>query len=481
VETANSTCANHRDRPGTHRCAACHKPLCAECVLNAGDAIYCSAACAGNPARFAARHEGAEKEFFARAGSSEGRRGSAVGSPAPRTSWAAVGLAFLLGGGVVACVCHLVTLNGVPAGYGPGVTVRAASAVPPEPKPTATQSTEVSAEDTREAPVSPAQPPAPEPRPLTLPSPQRGEGRGEGAAPQDLPIIGARVPLGKLAIELEDYWLEPDPPADAACAALSGCIVNNSAAALTLPQVEVTLLDGRQREYKSCKAKLATNVTLNPLMRARGQWAFQVPAKMPMWCAQFTIKEGKDSKAVCIGVNKRTSENTQLVGSDDYRATSDELKAFASPRFLLQQQHEKELAKMDLLAADLDAAQRRLARTERQRKTAETAVAAARVAADRRAAARKDAEAAVRDLDANRPAFIHDEPRWERQAGESKIRLERATSDAASALKNVQDRVAQRDKAANQEREEKRQFDMLKTRFDAQRKVLDDLEKKMAE
>jgi hypothetical protein len=287
--------------------------------------------------------------------------------------------------------------------------------------------------------------------------------------------------LGKLAIELEDYWLEPDPPADAACAALSGCIVNNSAAALTLPQVEVTLLDGRQREYKSCKAKLATNVTLNPLMRARGQWAFQVPAKMPMWCAQFTIKEGKDSKAVCIGVNKRTSENTQLVGSDDYRATSDELKAFASPRFLLQQQHEKELAKMDLILADLDATQKHLDKLARPKKSAETALANAKAAAENRAADVKDAEADLKDLESRRPTFLHDEPRWERQCGESRVRLERLDRDAASADRAWKEKLAQRDKIANQEKEEQKQFDALNRKFDAQRKVLEDLEKKMAE
>jgi len=428
------------------------------------------------------------------------RRIVALGPPAQHTSWAAPLLALLIGGVAVFLYLHVhrqASPTGAASENAAQASASDAAQTQPPPAPTPGKTTGTPNKDEEAAltaqidaanalaavvPPPPAQPlPRSLPKPPPPPTDEKPPVAPEEPPRMEEPIIGAPMPLGKLAIQVEDYWVEPDPPGDTACAAFSGYIANNSAAAMALPQVEVTLLDGERREYKPYKAKLPTSATLNPLMRVKGLWAFQVPAKMPMWCANFKTKEGKDIKALCIGVNKRTSENAQLVGSADYRATSDELKAFASPRFLLQQQYEKELAKMDPIISDMDAVQKRLDRLVKPKKMADTAVAAAKAAADKRAADTKDAEADLKDLEANRPAFIHDEPRWERQVGEARVRLERLIRDKASTDKALKDKLAQCDKIASQEKAEQKQLDTLKTKFDAQRKVLEDLEKKMAE
>ena len=462
-------------------------------------------------------HQDEGEELYARANSKRQRR---VEAPGPRvehtTAWTAALLALLVG---VALAVFLLSHGRKQAGRKAGTSGPAAQAPAPaiaqsQPPPvpavapvagntSGTQTKDEEAALIAQIAAANAQaavvpPPQAQPQPLPLPQllpppppppppvPAELPGQKPPAAPEEAPrieetIIGTRIPLGKLAVEVEDYWLEADPPADIACAALSGCISNHSAAAVALPQVEVTLLDGEQREYKACKSQLATNVTLNPLMKERGRWAFQVPAKMPMWCAQFKTKDGRDLQAVRIGVNKRTLENAQLAETEDYRAVSDEMKAFASPRFLQQQQHRKELAKMDPIISDMDAIQKRLDKLAKPRKVAEAAVAAAKSAADKRADDAKDTEAALKDLESNRPAFIHDAPRWERQCGEARVRLERIVWDAAAADKTLKDKLAQRDKVLNQEKEEQKQFDVLQKKFDAQRKVIEDIEKKMAE
>ena len=48
----DSICVNHHDRAGIYRCATCHKPLCAECVVKSRGSVYCSQTCADNAAKF---------------------------------------------------------------------------------------------------------------------------------------------------------------------------------------------------------------------------------------------------------------------------------------------------------------------------------------------------------------------------------------------------------------------------------------------
>ena len=53
-----SFCINHTDRAATTRCSSCHKPICAECVVASGGAVFCSQRCAEGAARFYARYQG---------------------------------------------------------------------------------------------------------------------------------------------------------------------------------------------------------------------------------------------------------------------------------------------------------------------------------------------------------------------------------------------------------------------------------------
>ena len=47
-----SICVNHTNRAATTRCSSCHKPICDECVVKSGSAIFCSQRCLEGAARF---------------------------------------------------------------------------------------------------------------------------------------------------------------------------------------------------------------------------------------------------------------------------------------------------------------------------------------------------------------------------------------------------------------------------------------------
>ena len=45
-------CINHPGRAAVTRCAACHKPICGECVVSTSDGKFCSRDCAARTADF---------------------------------------------------------------------------------------------------------------------------------------------------------------------------------------------------------------------------------------------------------------------------------------------------------------------------------------------------------------------------------------------------------------------------------------------
>ena len=47
-----SVCVNHTNRTATSRCSSCHKPICNDCIVNSGGAVYCSNRCAEGAAKF---------------------------------------------------------------------------------------------------------------------------------------------------------------------------------------------------------------------------------------------------------------------------------------------------------------------------------------------------------------------------------------------------------------------------------------------
>ena len=48
-------CLNHPDRAAATRCAACHKPVCQECIVSSTDGKFCSRQCAERTADFRAQ------------------------------------------------------------------------------------------------------------------------------------------------------------------------------------------------------------------------------------------------------------------------------------------------------------------------------------------------------------------------------------------------------------------------------------------
>jgi len=45
-------CINHPDRAAATRCAACHKPICEECIVSTAEGKFCSQQCAQRTADF---------------------------------------------------------------------------------------------------------------------------------------------------------------------------------------------------------------------------------------------------------------------------------------------------------------------------------------------------------------------------------------------------------------------------------------------
>jgi len=55
------TCTNHHDRKAVARCAACHTPICKECVVTQGKSKFCSTTCAANAESFRDSYKGPAK------------------------------------------------------------------------------------------------------------------------------------------------------------------------------------------------------------------------------------------------------------------------------------------------------------------------------------------------------------------------------------------------------------------------------------
>lgn len=56
------TCVNHPDQAAATRCAACHKPVCAECIVSSTDGKFCSQQCARRTADFRKHNASAGKK-----------------------------------------------------------------------------------------------------------------------------------------------------------------------------------------------------------------------------------------------------------------------------------------------------------------------------------------------------------------------------------------------------------------------------------
>ncbi|MGD0093986.1 MAG: hypothetical protein ABSE73_29100 [Planctomycetota bacterium] len=294
-------------------------------------------------------------------------------------------------------------------------------------------------------------------------------------------IIGVQLTRGKLLVQVENYWAEENPPGALVEAGLSALIGNNGAAGLQLYQVEVTLLDNDSVEYKPCKAKLPIAGMLDPQAKVRGLWAFQLPANVPIWCAQFKAKDAKSTTVIQVGLTKHTPENEQLVASEDYAPRLLEFKTFASPRFVLRQQIDESIAKLEPLVAKYEAGKKSLAKLD---KTVQSANKAADSAAETLAKKKDDVKEGkeyIQQLKQSFNGLIHDDRVTQGKIDHAERDQQRAESDADAAAKTLKDKEAQRAKLQTELKDGQKQLDALKNQFEQQKKAIEDLQKKLAQ
>ncbi|MCY3021359.1 MAG: hypothetical protein NTW87_20280 [Planctomycetota bacterium] len=288
-------------------------------------------------------------------------------------------------------------------------------------------------------------------------------------------IIGRAAALGKVTVEVEHYWVE-DVAKDTVYAALAATMANGSTTAMAMPPLDVQLGDEAGRLYKPYKTKQSGYPTLNPSMKCRNVWAFQLPAHLPMTFVQF---DTRGEQPLRIFLSMRTRENADLVASDDYAATLDELMAFASPRFAAQQQVDEATAKLGPIMADGEVLQKRLIKVEKRVKSATDAAESAKANLQRKLATVEDAKARLKDL-ASAPADSrHNERTQQIAIGRAEQALQKAEKDAADAAAALKDKAALRAKAEAELKDELHNVETLKAKFDAQQKAIETLQQKL--
>ena len=163
----------------------------------------------------------------ARVDSKRERHIVATGPSRPHAAWLVLLLGLVLGGGMAAAGFYLYAKQPAPP---PAQTPPAISTDAAPEKPAATLENEPVAEAPQPALATPsasATPPVsapPAPAPAVTPA---------TAAPKVAPqpcILGRTGVLAKVAIEVEHYWVEPEPPGEVACAAVRAWFTNNSGA-----------------------------------------------------------------------------------------------------------------------------------------------------------------------------------------------------------------------------------------------------------
>jgi predicted nucleic acid-binding Zn-ribbon protein len=314
-------------------------------------------------------------------------------------------------------------------------------------------------------------PPPPPPPPQTKPV--------EALPAGPVPIMGAQIPLGKVAVAVENFWLEAEPPGATAFAALTAHITNISNAAIPLPTLEVSLEDADGRAYKPFKAKLpASSGAVNPMIKQRATWAFQVPTGLQI---HFAVFQGKDVTPTKIAVYARSPENEELVKSAEYAPVLTEVASFASPREATRLQYEDAKTKLGAVADELNDADKRLAKLEKKLKAADSAVDSALKNLEKYANAFASAKARIEELQRNRSDFRHGARVQETQLARAEADLTRAQRSAADAEEVVKEKHVARKKVLDEMKEEQNGLKSLKTKLDMQQKVVEDFEKKMAQ
>jgi hypothetical protein len=295
--------------------------------------------------------------------------------------------------------------------------------------------------------------------------------------PEPMPdpvMIGQSINLGKVGIQAENYWAEEIGAGEETYnASFIATLTNAGDQAMSLPSMEVTLVDAEGRQFKSSKAKQGATGVLNPLMKSRNFWAFTLPAQGTMKYAQFKNKDG----VVRVDLSARTPENAAHIVSEEHIALLQESMLFASPRVAVKIQYDKAKKLMDDAEAEVTAGEMEMARIEKAIDKATAAVESAKVPLEK---ARKTSEAAlekVKFIKANWDT-LPQRTRVQQQAKADQD-LERALRQAGEATDNFKDKEAVVKELGKELKEAERVLKPLRTKFETQQKAVQALEQKL--
>lgn len=291
-------------------------------------------------------------------------------------------------------------------------------------------------------------------------------------------IVGQPVGLGYLAVEVENFWIDDDKKT-MAYAVLTGAIQNASNTPLTLPQVDVALLDNEKRLYKPTKLPQSGSTKLNPLMKSKGTWFFELPPSTPIYCVQFSMKQGKTDLFAYVRLGERTAENVKLMESEEYQTEFLEVMMQASPRIKAQGEYYKAKGVLDRIGEQVEDAQRQIAKVEKRLKIATDAESTAKAGVDK---AKKESDAVkawIKDLDSSQSKFGHNQKLLDIEYGKATTQAQRCMKNEQSAEANLKEKSAARAKIETEIKDMQTKLKPLLTKYDAQEKVVTKLQEKI--
>jgi len=292
-------------------------------------------------------------------------------------------------------------------------------------------------------------------------------------------IIGQTVPLGLVGIEIENYWIDDGSQKGIAYAALTGYIVNASVQPLALPTLEVTLLDHEKRQYKPAKQSLSGNVTVNPRIKVKNTWFFELPLATPMYCAQFTTRENKKVSVAYVQLLERTPQNAALIESEDYEPELLKLMLDTSPRAAAAQEFYKAKFALDQIGQDAQVLEKQLSKLEKKMKVATSALdSATRNAVDAKAAV-EASKNRMKEIEANKSTFKHNIRLQENELGKVRNELARRERDEVQAAEAIKEKTAAKGKADTEIKDLQGKIKQLATKYETQEKVVIKLKEKL--
>ncbi|HEY3320948.1 MAG TPA: hypothetical protein VGP72_10825 [Planctomycetota bacterium] len=330
------------------------------------------------------------------------------------------------------------------------------------------QANKTAGEDTNNVPPPPPPPPDTPPAEVITAQPDSG-------------IIGEKVSIGPLHVQVENYWADRGTENTPSYAALSAYLINATGTELTMPAIEVYLLDQEKRQYKPAKQQPPTaNIKVNPLIRTRTIWYFQLPSDANMYCAQFTYKppKSKIENTAYVRLNGRTPENKQLVASAEYGPAMEDMMLTASPRAAIAVKFYKAASLLEEIGRDADDAETTLAKADKKLKAANKAADAAKTAAEKAKNDAKDIKQYQSDLEKNPPVFVHDRRKFDFEVGKAATATQRAEQTSLKAEDTLKQKLAEKAKLEKDFKDAETKLKNIMQKFDTQKKIVDDFKPK---